>query len=145
MFIPLMRLLLCSLVLCSFLVFQGYSLIIFFFHLRMFDGVRFQYSQVFVSFIFSERYNFSWFGCSIPSVICRFPLFIIIMAYFSMSNSIPISSLPVFGFPILFHVWQTVWCSPLSDWFFFLRLVKFVSSGEFPMYVTQWHHRYHKQ
>ena len=31
-----------------------------------------------------------------------------------------ISSLPVFGFPILFHFWQTVWCRPstLGGWFF---------------------------
>ena len=31
----------------------------------------------------------SWFCCSIPSVRCRFPLFIISMAHFSILNSIP--------------------------------------------------------
>ena len=56
-----------------------------------FDGVPFQYSQVFRSFLFSERSDFSWFGSSIPSVRCRFPLLIISMAYFSMPNSILIS------------------------------------------------------
>ena len=33
----------------------------------------------------------TWFGSSIPSVICRLPLFITSMAHFSMSNSIPMS------------------------------------------------------
>ena len=30
-----------------------------FFHLRLFDGVRFQYFQILVSFIFSDRFDFS--------------------------------------------------------------------------------------
>ena len=60
----------------------------FFFRLRMLDGVRFQYSQVFVSFLFSKRSDFSWFGSSISLAICHFLLF---MAHFSMPNSIPIS------------------------------------------------------
>ena len=32
-----------------------------------------------------------WFGSSIPSVICRLPLFMTSMAHFSMPNSIPMS------------------------------------------------------
>ena len=40
--------------------------------LRLFDGVRFQYSKVFVNFLFFERSDFSWFGSSIPFVVCRF-------------------------------------------------------------------------
>ena len=58
----------------------------FYFHFRLFDGVRLQYFQVFLSFLFSDRSDFSWFDSSIPSVICRFLLFIIGMAHFSMPN-----------------------------------------------------------
>ena len=49
-FIPLMRFLLQSLVSRSFLVCLGYFSNFFFFHLRLFDGVCFQYSQVHVIF-----------------------------------------------------------------------------------------------
>ena len=63
----------------------------FFFLLLLFDGVSFQYSQVFVRFLFYERFNFSWIGTSIPSVMCRFLLFIISMAHILMLNSIRIS------------------------------------------------------
>ena len=83
LFIPLMRVLLCGLVLSS-----SPELLKKLFHLRLFDDVCFQYSQVYVSFLFSEH-----FGSSIPFVICRFPLVIISMTHFSMPNSIPISSL----------------------------------------------------
>ena len=46
-FIPLMRFLRCSLVSSSFLVLLRYSFYLFFFQIHMFDGDRFQYSQVF--------------------------------------------------------------------------------------------------
>ena len=95
MFIPLIRFLINSLVPSSFLVLLRYSFLNFFFHLRLFDGVRFQYFQVLEGFVFSEYSDFSWFGSSIPSIICRFPLFIMSMAHFSLSNSIPISYLYV--------------------------------------------------
>ena len=39
---------------------------------------------------------FSWFGSSIPSVICRFLFFTISIAHFSMPNSIPISRVYIF-------------------------------------------------
>ena len=35
------------------------SFFYFFFHLHLFDGVHFQYSQVFVTFLFIERFDFS--------------------------------------------------------------------------------------
>ena len=57
-FVLLMRFLLCNLVSSSFLVLLKYSFLIFFFHLRIFNGVRFQYSQVLVSFLFSKRFYF---------------------------------------------------------------------------------------
>ena len=78
--------------------------LIFFFHLRMFDDVRFHNSQVFVSF-------FS-FGSSIPSVICRFPLFIIRLHIDCIFSQL------VLGFSIFFL--QTIWCRPCTivDWFF---------------------------
>ena len=56
----------------------------FFFHLRLFNSVHFQYSQVLVSFL-------CWFGSSIPCVICCFVQLIISMAHFSMTKSIHIS------------------------------------------------------
>ena len=55
-FIPLMRFLQYSLVFRCFLVLLGYSFLNFFFYIHLFDGVRFQYSQV--SFFFSERSDF---------------------------------------------------------------------------------------
>ena len=48
-------------------------------------------------FPISERSDFFyWFGSSVPSVICIFPLFIRIMAHFPIPNSIPISWLHIF-------------------------------------------------
>ena len=63
---------------------------LFFFHPRTLKGVRCQYFLVFLGFLFSKRSDFS-FICSLPFVICHFPLFIIGIAHFSMTNSIAIS------------------------------------------------------
>ena len=52
-FIHLMRFLLCSLVSSNFFVLLIYSF--FFFNLRLFNGVRFQYPKVFVGFNLSEH------------------------------------------------------------------------------------------
>ena len=52
-FILLMKFLLCSLVSSSFLVLLMY-LLLFSFHLGMFNGVHFQYSQAFLGFLFPE-------------------------------------------------------------------------------------------
>ena len=41
-----------------------YILLIFFFYLHLFDRVPFQYTQVLVSFLFSDRPDFSWSGSS---------------------------------------------------------------------------------
>ena len=46
---------------------------------------------------------FSWLCRSILSIMCRFLLFIICMARFSIRISYSIFSLSVLGFPILFH------------------------------------------
>ena len=91
-FIPLMWFLIYSLVLSSFLFSWDTLFKNLFFYLHLLDGIRFQYSQVLVSFLLSKRSDFFGFDSSIPSVICRFPLFIIISkAHFSMLNSIPLS------------------------------------------------------
>ena len=58
MLIPLMRFVLYSLILSSFLVLLRNSFYNFFFHLDLFDGIRFQYSQVLVSFFFRRVF---WF------------------------------------------------------------------------------------
>ena len=78
--------LLCSLVSSSFLAFLNNSCFLFFvcsffFHLRLFDGVRFQYSQVSVRFLFSKRSDFFWSGSSNSSVIYRFIVIVIIIIY----------------------------------------------------------------
>ena len=59
---------------------------LFFFHLYLFNGVRFQYSQVLVIFLFSKCRDSFWFGNSILSVIS----FSILHSIFSIPNSIPI-------------------------------------------------------
>ena len=56
-FIPLIRFLQNSFILSNYQVLK-YSFLIFSFNILLFDGVSFQYPQVFVSFLFSERSNF---------------------------------------------------------------------------------------
>ena len=54
-FIPLTRFLLWNFVSNNFLALLRYSFLIFFFRFRLFDGVSFQYPQVFVGVLFSKR------------------------------------------------------------------------------------------
>ena len=62
----------------------------FFLHLCLFDSVHFQYSQVLVIFFFQVFWFFLDLAVLfLPSFF--FSLFIISIAHFSMSNSIPIS------------------------------------------------------
>ena len=126
-FIPLISFLLCSLLSGSFLVL-----------LRSFC-------------VFSpSALIFSLFGSSIPSIVCRFPLFIISMVYFSMPSSIPISWLYILTVcirvPISFSfLANSLLSSMYIGWvIFFLRFVKFLSTCAFPMDVIQWHHYYYK-
>ena len=57
-FISLMRFPLCSFVSSSFLVLLKNSFLRFFFHLSMFNGVRFQYFKLFIGLLFSGRSDF---------------------------------------------------------------------------------------
>ena len=92
----------------------------FFLQLHLFDGVHFQYSQVFVIlllffFFFLSVLILFELGNFIPSNICLFPLFIICTAQFSMPNSniliIYIYILFALEFPILFHfLWADLYC-----------------------------------
>ena len=112
LFIPFIRFLLYSLVSSSFLILLKYSflILIFSFISAFFDGVRFQYSQIFVSFLFSEFSDFSWFCSSIPSSFAVFRFLFLtwhIFQYFS--NSIPIS---------WFYILTA--CSRVSNSFLFL-------------------------
>ena len=76
-FISLIEFLQCSLFSSGLLVLLRYPFL-FLFHLGIFDGVSFQYSQAFASFLSSNSFDFfSWFGSSIPSIIYRFPLYIL--------------------------------------------------------------------
>ena len=78
---------------------------------------------LYVSFSSSVQI-FSWFGSSIISVICRFPLFLICLVHFSMLNSIPMSWLYILTANIRvsnsFLFWPTVWYCPctLGNWSF---------------------------
>ena len=72
----------------------------FFYHLRLFDSVRFQYSQLLEIFLFFISSNFSCFSSAIISVICLFSLFIMRMPHFSISNSNSISRLYILTFCI---------------------------------------------
>ena len=91
-FILSMKFLQQSLVSICFPVHLRYSFLVFFFNLRLFDGVRFQYYRVLCKFPFLQVFwCFFWFAPSIPSTVCRFPLFIMSMTHFLKTNSIPIS------------------------------------------------------
>ena len=78
-----------------FSFFRDIIIYFFLFHFRLFDGVRFQFSQEFVGSFSASVLIFSWSSSSIRSVICRFSLLIISIAHFSVPNSTPISSLYV--------------------------------------------------
>ena len=71
-FIPLLRLLLDSFVSrsCLFLLIYSFFFFFFGFHLHLFDGVSLQDAQVFVGFLFSER-----FIIIIIIIICSFRVF----------------------------------------------------------------------
>ena len=129
----------------------SWGILFFFFHLHSFNGVRFQYFQVFVSFIFYGCFDFfSWFDSSIPSDICCFLLFIKSMAYF-LCRILPlyhqyITSQLVLGLPIPWSLLaNSLILSMYIRWsMYFLRFMKCVSFCAFPMYAIDWHHLYYK-
>ena len=83
-------------------------------------------------------------GISIPSVICRFPLFIISMAHFSMIHSIPISSLHILATCIWISdsfsfLANCLMSSTYIRWLiFFLWFMKLVFACTFPKCVIEW-------
>ena len=90
-FIPLTRFLLGSFVSSSFVDLQRYSFrILSFISTCLMITASKILKYLLVSFSPSVQI-LSSFGSSIPSVIFRLPLFMTSMAYFSMSNSIPMS------------------------------------------------------
>ena len=90
----------------------------------------------------------SGFGCSIPSLRCRLPLFITCMAHFSMPSSIPMDWLYILIACIRvsssFHFLQIIWCHPctLGDWSF-PAITKFVSGCAFSEYVVNYYYYYY--
>ena len=78
--------------------FSRSSLLMFpyFFYLRLFDGVCFQHSQVFVILLLPGVMILFMLGNSIPFVTCLFRLFIMCMVQFLLLNSIPMSCLIVY-------------------------------------------------
>ena len=73
----------------SFFVLLRYAFLIFSFFSTFFDGVTFQYSQVFTQFPFLRAFYFFFPDLVVLFLRSCFPLFIICMAHFSISNSIP--------------------------------------------------------
>ena len=92
----------------------------------MFDGVRFQYSLVFVRFLFSERSDFVliWLFYSFRHL--WFTAFHISMAHFSMPNSFPISSL---------YILATLYSGSTLQ-FSLVFLINFVSSPDI-LYISR--------
>ena len=135
LFIALMRFLLQALVSRSFLVRLSYFfLVFFFFHFYLFVDIRFQYHQIFVIFLFSIHPDFFWFGCSIPSIICPVPLFIMNTAYFSCRILFQYSGCIQFFFTFrrqvdVVHVHKVIT--------FFLRFGKFIVPNAFLKCVIQ--------
>ena len=90
-FIPFIRFLLVSFVWSSFLVLLQYSFwILPFISTCLMVSASKMPNYLLVSFSPSVQI-LSLIGCSIPSVRCHLPLFITLMAHFSMPNSIPTS------------------------------------------------------
>ena len=78
-----------------------------------------------------------------PSVICHFPLFVISIAHFSLSNSIPVSWLYSLTTCIrVSNSFSFLANSLMAD--FFLQFMKFVSVSAFPKYVIEWHHSFYE-
>ena len=104
---PLIRFLLYSLVLSCFIILLRYSFLNFFFHIHLFDGVAFQYSQVFVRFLFSKHSDFIlvWYSCSFHCVVSHFSLLAwhIFLCHIQSLCSDYVFSLLLLGFPILLN------------------------------------------
>ena len=123
-FIPLIIFSLRCYISSSFLVLQRDSFLIFTFISTCLMVSAFNISKyLYVSFSPSV-FIFSGFGSSISSALSRFRFSLLV--WFIFPCQIPflcldsIFSLPVSGFPLLFHFLQRVWCRPctLGDWSF---------------------------
>ena len=91
--IPLIRFQLFSFVSSSFQVFLRYTFFIFSFILTSFMMSTSKIPKYLYVCFSLWVLILSWFGCPIPFVMCRFPLFIISMAHFSLPNPIPMSGM----------------------------------------------------
>ena len=87
--------------------------------------------------------SFSWFGSSIPTVICRFLLFIISITHFSMPDSIPFSSWGQFCSPI-FHDFLDIslWLLRIFCTFWNSLSSSFVKPYGLPFFVVNPYHMY---
>ena len=130
----------------SFLILFRYSFLTLFFRLCFLLMSASNIPTYLLVSFYQSILLLSWFGCFIPSVICRFPLFIVSMAHFSRPNSIPISWLYILTVCIRVSNCLSFFISSTYIWWliFFLRLMKFVCASAFPKYVIQWSHRYYK-
>ena len=98
----------------SFLVLLRYSFFFLFFYLHLLDGVHFQYSQVLVIILFSERSDFFFFFLYFYSFRhLSFPASHYQHGIFFHAKFHPYI-LTIFRFQILFHFWLTVWWRPCT-------------------------------
>ena len=123
-FIHVIRFLLHSFVSSSFLVLLRYSFLIFsFISTCLMVPASKMPKYLYVSF-YPSVLILSWFGSFVPSVRCRWPLFISSMAHFSMPNSTSVSWLFILTACIRisssFSFFAILWCRPckLGDWSF---------------------------
>ena len=139
--IPLIRFLLCSLVLSSILILMSYS---FFFFFLSPQHVWWLPLPVFLSICnFPFLWAF-WFFLNrvvlLFSIIYCFPLFLTSMAHFSMLNSIPDFWLCILTACIRVFDSFNIFANNLMFMYmrFFLRFMMLVSACAFPKYVTEW-------
>ena len=147
--LPLMTFLLQSLVSWRFFVRLRYSGPYFFFHIRLFDGIRFQYYQVLVIFFLSKSSDSFLIWQFYSFSFCLFPFFIMSVTHFSIPNSIPISWLYILIVCVSLQFFF-IFCKQLDVIHVhkvinrFLWLCKFVAPSAHPKYVIEWHHCYYK-
>ena len=127
---------------CSFLIF--FSFISDYLMVSAFRTPK--YLEVFFSL---SVLIFPWFGSFLPSIICRFPIFIIRMKYYPMPNSIPISSLDILTLCIrvtnsFSFFAKSLISSKYIFWLMFLAIIETLSACAFPKYMIEWPHRSNK-
>ena len=113
----------------------------------MFDGVHFQYIQVYLSFLFSERSDFFliWLFYSFSQLSLSTFHYKRGTFFFAKFHSHRHCLLPL-PLEVFFYSFFLFWANRLisSEADFFLLFMMFVSVCAFPKYVIEWFHRLYK-